>query len=202
MVGLEDAADIPVERYSKGMKQRLQIARGLINDPQYLFLDEPTLGLDAPIARELRQTVRQLAADGKGVLLTSHYLTEVEELCSQVYVIDNGRLVADGSPAALKQRTRLDRTVRVQLLALPMAVEQSVRRLAVELDAQVDIRDVDDMVVVTVSHPSDISGRVAAAVALSGGAILKLESLEPSLEDAVLALAAQSRASQEGTYAA
>jgi ABC-2 type transport system ATP-binding protein len=202
MVGLEDAADIPVERYSKGMKQRLQIARGLINDPQYLFLDEPTLGLDAPIARELRQTVRQLAADGKGVLLTSHYLTEVEELCSQVYVIDNGRLVADGSPAALKQRTRLDRTVRVQLPALPMAVEQSVRGLAVELDAQVDIRDVDDMVVVTVSHPSDISGRVAAAVALSGGAILKLESLEPSLEDAVLALAAQSRASQEGTYAA
>jgi ABC-2 type transport system ATP-binding protein len=202
MVGLEDAADIPVERYSKGMKQRLQIARGLINDPQYLFLDEPTLGLDAPIARELRQTVRQLAADGKGVLLTSHYLTEVEELCSQVYVIDNGRLVADGSPAALKQRTRLDRTVRVQLPALPMAVEQSVRGLAVELDAQVDIRDVDDMVVVTVSHPSDISGRVAAAVALSGGTILKLESLEPSLEDAVLALAAQSRASQEGTYAA
>ncbi|MCK9905902.1 ABC transporter ATP-binding protein, partial [Frankia sp. Cpl3] len=70
-VGLEEAADTPVERYSKGMKQRLQIARGLINDPKYIFLDEPTLGLDAPIARHLRQYVKELAQQqGKSILLT------------------------------------------------------------------------------------------------------------------------------------
>src|SRR5262249_49175303 len=67
LVGLVDAADTVVERYSKGMKQRLQIARGLINDPSYLFLDEPTIGLDAPIARELRTTIRKLGEEGKGV---------------------------------------------------------------------------------------------------------------------------------------
>ena len=84
LVGLVDAADTPVERYSRGMRQRLVIARGLINDPAYLLLDEPTLGLDAPIARELRVLVADLAAGGVGVLLTSHYLAEVEQLCRHV----------------------------------------------------------------------------------------------------------------------
>ena len=75
IVGLEDAADIPVERYSKGMKQRLQIARGLINDPEYLFMDEPTLGLDIVIAKEIRKLVLELAKkEKKGILLTTHYI--------------------------------------------------------------------------------------------------------------------------------
>ncbi|MHA6529085.1 ABC transporter ATP-binding protein [Paenibacillus sp. BAC0078] len=101
-VGLTEAADQPVEQYSKGMKQRLQIARGLINDPHYLFLDEPTLGLDAPIARQLRSTVLSLAKEqGKGILLTSHYLQEVEELCDRVYVLNRGRLLLCDKPEAI-----------------------------------------------------------------------------------------------------
>ena len=77
IVGLEEAEDIPVERYSKGMKQRLQIARGLINDPEYIFLDEPTLGLDIVIAKEIRTMIKELAQEGKkGVLLTTHYISE------------------------------------------------------------------------------------------------------------------------------
>ena len=72
-VGLEEAANVPVERYSKGMKQRLQIARGLINDPIYLFMDEPTLGLDIVIAKEIRNLVSDLAhKEGRGILLTTH----------------------------------------------------------------------------------------------------------------------------------
>src|ERR1044072_4640889 len=74
LVGLTDAATTRVEQYSRGMTQRLSIARGLINDPDYLLLDEPTRGLDAPIARDLRKVVAGLAERGKGVLLTSHYL--------------------------------------------------------------------------------------------------------------------------------
>lgn len=101
-VGLTEAADQPVEQYSKGMKQRLQIARGLINDPAYLFLDEPTLGLDAPIARQLRGTVRKLAKEqGKGILLTSHYLQEVEELCDRVYILSRGELLLCDKPEAI-----------------------------------------------------------------------------------------------------
>lgn len=98
LVGLEDKQHVPVERYSKGMKQRLQIARGLINDPDYLFMDEPTLGLDAPIAKEIRQYIKALAVnENKGILLTSHYIHEVEELCDYIYILDKGQVIHQGT---------------------------------------------------------------------------------------------------------
>ena len=105
LVGLEKSIDIPVERYSKGMKQRLQIARGMINDPDYLMLDEPTLGLDAPIAKEIRTYVRKLADEkGKGILLTSHYIPEVEELCDYIYVLHEGKLLYEGTSKMLSSQ--------------------------------------------------------------------------------------------------
>lgn len=82
------------------MKQRLQIARGLVNNPKYLFLDEPTLGLDINIAKDLRQYIKKLAHQkNKGILLTTHYLSEVEELCDWVYIIDKGNLLTEGTPS-------------------------------------------------------------------------------------------------------
>lgn len=105
LVGLDKSIDIPVERYSKGMKQRLQIARGMINDPDYLMLDEPTLGLDAPIAKEIRAYIRRLADEqGKGVLLTSHYIPEVEELCDYIYVLHEGQLLYEGTAKTLSSQ--------------------------------------------------------------------------------------------------
>ncbi len=102
-VGLEEAANVPVERYSKGMKQRLQIARGLINDPIYLFMDEPTLGLDIVIAKEIRNLVSDLAhKEGRGILLTTHYISEAEELCDYIYILDKGRMIAEGTKEQLK----------------------------------------------------------------------------------------------------
>ncbi len=105
LVGLENSIDIPVERYSKGMKQRLQIARGMINDPDYLLLDEPTLGLDAPIAKEIRTYIRKLADEkGKGILLTSHYIPEVEALCDYIYVLHEGKLLYEGTSKTLSSQ--------------------------------------------------------------------------------------------------
>src|SRR5579872_452309 len=173
LVGLEDAADKPVERYSKGMKQRLQIARGLINEPTYLFLDEPTLGLDAPIARDLRKMIQRLADEGRGLLLTSHYLAEVDELCAYVYVIDQGRLIAEGSPRQLKTLTRQDRIVRVQLPELSPAVEEALREVTTRTGARLEVTSSEDNPVITIFHPSDLTGQVAAAIALHGGSILK-----------------------------
>ncbi len=115
-VELEEAADVPVERYSKGMKQRLQIARGLINDPKYIFLDEPTLGLDAPIAKHLRQYVKKMAREqGKAILLTSHYMQEVEELCDEVLIIDKGKLIAHDSPENLARSIFKQHHLRVTI---------------------------------------------------------------------------------------
>lgn len=106
LVGLEGKQDIPVETFSKGMKQRLQIARGLINDPEYLFLDEPTIGLDAVVSKELRGHIKYLAQEKKkGILLTSHYMKEIEELCDYIYILSNGTLIKKGTVKELAEDT-------------------------------------------------------------------------------------------------
>ncbi|MEU6233395.1 ABC transporter ATP-binding protein [Kitasatospora sp. NPDC047058] len=189
LVGLADAADTPVERYSRGMTQRLSIARGLINDPAYLLLDEPTLGLDAPIARDLRRVVAALAAEGRGVLLTSHYLTEVEELCEHVYVISGGRHLAAGSPADLKTATGSHRSVRVTVTNPSAELESAVTGFAGRLGVGVRLETTEEgALLVTVRHPEDVAGPLAGAIVAAGGSIGGLEVTEATLEDAVLAL--------------
>jgi ABC-2 type transport system ATP-binding protein len=190
LVGLTDAAGTLVERYSRGMRQRLAIARGLINEPAHLLLDEPTLGLDAPIARDLRAVVAGLAASGVGVLLTSHYLAEVEELCQHVYVISAGRLVAQGSPADLKAHTDRRHTVTVTLPAEDPAVSVAVAELADDHGAEVALElDADGRPTIALRHRDDLAGALATAVVRAGGSIVRLEVTEPTLEDAILALA-------------
>ena len=183
LVGLTQAADTMVERYSRGMTQRLAIARGLINDPAYLLLDEPTLGLDAPIARDLRRVVARLAAQGTGVLLTSHYLAEVEELCGHVYVIADGRHLAAGSPAELKTATGSLGTVRVTVPQVPPAVAEVAARFGATRTPADGGGEI-----LTLRSPDDMAGPLAAAIVGAGGAITALEVREASLEDAILAL--------------
>ncbi|HBI56478.1 MAG TPA: ABC transporter ATP-binding protein, partial [Firmicutes bacterium] len=88
LVGLADKADLLVETYSKGMIQRLQIAQGLINDPEIIFMDEPTVGLDPLGARMLREIIKKLKAQGKTVMLTTHYMFEADELCDRIAIIN------------------------------------------------------------------------------------------------------------------
>jgi ABC-2 type transport system ATP-binding protein len=104
-VGLEpEARKRKVKTYSSGMKQRLLIARALINDPKILFLDEPTRGLDPSSARELRQIVREMSQQGTTVVLTTHYMEEADELCDRVAFLANGKIVAMDTPTELKLR--------------------------------------------------------------------------------------------------
>lgn len=103
IVDLYKYKDIPVEKFSKGMKQRLQIARGLLNNPKYLFLDEPTLGLDLKGAKEIRKLIKNLAKEeDKGIVLTSHYLEDIEILSDYIYLLDNGMIIREGTIADIK----------------------------------------------------------------------------------------------------
>ena len=101
-VGLTDRARDRIKVYSNGMKQRLLIARALLHEPQVLFLDEPTRGLDPNVAREIRGIVSGLARQGVTVFLTTHYMEEADQLCARVAIIDQGRIVALDTPAQLK----------------------------------------------------------------------------------------------------
>ncbi|MBN2735271.1 MAG: ATP-binding cassette domain-containing protein [Methanomicrobiaceae archaeon] len=103
IVGLSSKADILVENYSGGMKRRLEIARGLIHYPKVLFLDEPTLGLDAQTRRTIWNYIKTLNRDyGTSVVLTTHYMEEADYLCDRIAVIDNGRIIALDTPSGLK----------------------------------------------------------------------------------------------------
>ena len=101
-VGLVERAGDKVQKYSNGMKQRLLIARALLHEPEVLFLDEPTRGLDAHIARDIRSIVVGLARGGMTVFLTTHYMEEADQLSQRVAFLDRGRLVALDTPARLK----------------------------------------------------------------------------------------------------
>ncbi len=105
-VGLLEFKNRKVETYSKGMKQRLQIARALLNDPEIVFLDEPSIGLDPVGARELKKIIRELSDAGKTVVLTTHYMPEAEELCDRIAIINNGEIVELESTSALKENYR------------------------------------------------------------------------------------------------
>ncbi len=107
-VGLSDVRRHKVETYSKGMKQRLQIARALLNEPEVIFLDEPSLGLDPVAARALKKMVRQIADQGKTVLLTTHYMEEAESLCDRIAIINGGELIALDTVDGLRQRAKTE----------------------------------------------------------------------------------------------
>jgi ABC-2 type transport system ATP-binding protein len=102
MVGLMNAADIKVEDFSRGMKQRLHIARALVNDPELLFMDEPTIGLDPEISRSIRSVIRDLSRSGKTIILTTHYMYEAEELCDRMIILSRGNIVGKGTVAEIK----------------------------------------------------------------------------------------------------
>jgi ABC-2 type transport system ATP-binding protein len=117
-VGLADRKQSLIAGYSRGMRQRLGIARALVNDPQVVFLDEPTLGLDPAGQRQVLALVRRITAErGATVLLSTHLLAEVEEVCSRVLILNRGRLAAEGTVSEISRRAAAPRSARMRVAA-------------------------------------------------------------------------------------
>ncbi|HUF21204.1 MAG TPA: ATP-binding cassette domain-containing protein, partial [Burkholderiales bacterium] len=102
--GLSGRADARIQQLSGGMKRRLALARALINDPDLIFLDEPTTGLDPQARHLIWDRLKQLVAQGKTILLTTHFMDEAERLCNRLSVMDHGRIISRGSPRELNAR--------------------------------------------------------------------------------------------------
>jgi ABC-2 type transport system ATP-binding protein len=128
-VGLTWAADRRVEEYSRGMKQKLHLARGILHRPQMLFLDEPTIGLDPKSARETRKLIRSLVSDGVTIFLTTHYMFEAEELCPELAVMSKGRIVARDTVAGLRHLVGGDRTLEAEAYGFEDREVETLRRL-------------------------------------------------------------------------
>jgi len=125
--GLDQLANKPINGLSKGMKQRLCLGRALVHDPSVLVLDEPAAGLDPRARIELREMIRHLAVDGKTVLISSHILTELAEICDSVGIVERGELLAVGSVAEMEARLAQTASIRVTVLDRAAEVAEFIR---------------------------------------------------------------------------
>jgi ABC-2 type transport system ATP-binding protein len=181
---LAEAASTPAGTYSGGMRRRLDLAMGLVGDPRILFLDEPTAGLDPRSRRTMWQLIGDLVADGVTILLTTQYLEEADELADRIALLDHGRLIAEGTPAALKGR------IPGGHVRLQFADQADLQSAARALGAAT--RDDDTL---TLQVPSDGSVRsLRDLLERLDGASVEVDSLSvhlPDLDDVFLTLTGQ-----------
>ena len=184
-LGLTEAADRLVRTYSGGMRRRLDLAAGLVAAPPVLFMDEPTTGLDPQARNELWAVLRELVSDGASLVLTTQYLEEADRLADSIVVLDQGRVVAEGTPAALKQQVGGER------VEVTVARPADVARAVAALDPFSDAPPVADEHGRRVTVPVRSSARLIEIVrALDGAGVdaTDIHRREATLDDAFLAL--------------
>jgi ABC-2 type transport system ATP-binding protein len=186
LVGLQGREKERVEGYSRGMRQRLHIARGILHDPEVVFLDEPTIGVDPIGARDLRQTIADLVASGKTVLLTTHYMFEADALCDRIAVIAKGQIVGEGTPEELKARVVDGRVTEIEVFGVEAATVERVRLLDGVTAVAVEDRDQKQLLVVQGTGERELAAPVLAV--LDDVEVGRVSSREPTLEDAYIAL--------------
>ncbi|GAB6136455.1 ABC transporter ATP-binding protein [Thermococcus prieurii] len=180
LVGLKEVADRKVEGFSTGMKQRLLLAQALLNDPDILFLDEPTNGLDPRGAVELRELVRKLKKDGKTIFFSSHILAEVEEVSDEIGIISQGKLLISGSQEEIKRKFMEGRYLITVETKEPLEIE------GLETDVIEWRRSGDRKLVVYAER--DIREDLVRELTGKGYTVLDVHLHEPSLEEIFMEL--------------
>lgn len=187
---LTKRADELVERYSSGMKQRVAIAKALLAKPPVILLDEPTIGLDPQAARNLRELILELKADGHTILLTTHYMEEADQLSDRIGIIDQGKIIALDTPAALKNSinqldimqlevANFDPALTAQLTALPTIENVATRYLGTDSAWSLAL------------HTTDSRGMLPLVINTIGakaGQIRHMQIAQPTLEDVFISL--------------
>jgi ABC-2 type transport system ATP-binding protein len=195
-VGMDEQREQRVSTLSTGQRQRMNFARGLLNDPWIFFLDEPTLGLDVSAARSVRELVLawKAAVPGRTILLTTHYMQEADELCDRIAIVDHGRILALGTPDELKKRVQRESVFRLELDRLDGGLG-ALRRLPGVVSATASAADQTtgdggrQTVGVNLALVDDAAlGDVVGALGGLGSHIRALRKSEPSLEDVFVEL--------------
>ncbi len=180
--GLRGMAEKPITGLSKGMRQRLCLGRALIHDPPVLILDEPAAGLDPRARIELRQIIRSLAADGKTILISSHILSELAEMCDRVGIIEQGRLLANDTVEGLKNKSQTHLDLIVVIDADPVDATNVLGELDFVSDVVATERTIRFQVTGGRPRQSEALGRLCAA----GVPVLEYRLIDESLEDLFL----------------
>ena len=186
MLDLWDRRDARVRTFSKGMKQRLTIARALINDPPVLFLDEPTANLDPEGAKTVRDFLLQLKQEKRTILLNTHQLAEAERVCDRVGIMHR-KLVAVGTPGALRGTvagsTGSEKATAIQLAVVTEAVVAAARGAS-----RADVKVSGDTITIPVDKPERDNPELVRAIVAAGGEIQFVSGIVPTLEEAYLTL--------------
>ena len=183
-VALESKASAFVETLSGGQQQRLAVALALVGDPELLFLDEPTTGLDPQSRRQLWDVIRDLQGQGRTIVLTTHYMDEAERLCDRVAIVDHGKIIALGSPAALIARLGGEHVVEFAVDADPRP-EPSV---FADLPTVRDARAENDGYALTVGEPHTAIPALLDRLADRNLRLARLTTRQVSLEDVFVSL--------------
>ena len=179
-----------VAHLSKGMKQKLAIARALVHRPQVLLLDEPTAGLDPESATEVRNMITRLSdEEGRTIMLSTHRLEDAERLCDRVMIIDKGKRIIDGTPESLRKRTAGQHVVEVTLRNEGVEVAKLIRDIA---SVKALTMDGPRRLLLTLDDPESATPEVVTTIVRTGGQILSVKVLAPSLEDIYLQLIKES----------
>ena len=188
VVNLADRKGTKISDLSTGLRQKMNFVRGFITDPEIIFLDEPTLGLDVSASREVRSYIKAWVNENpeKTVLLTTHYMAEADELCDRVAIIDQGKILACDTPFRLKHMLQRDSIFRLQVTYLPDAASQVCELEGVR---QCTHRHVDDHTELNlILDAEDVLAPVIRALSERQARLLSLEKREPTLEDVFVAM--------------
>ena len=182
VTGLKGLASKPIRGLSKGMRQRLCLGRALIHDPAVLILDEPAAGLDPRARIELRKIIRALAADNKTILISSHILTELAEMCDRVGIIEQGSLLATGTVDEIRKQIKSTRHVLVRIAG----DDGDAKRILESIDGVDELQVVDGQLRFAINGGDQQQIDVLRALVHGGLDVLEYSSPDESLEDVFL----------------
>jgi ABC-2 type transport system ATP-binding protein len=173
-----------IRHLSKGLRQRLGLAQALVHNPEVVILDEPTIGIDPRQVIEVREAVRALK-EKHTVLFSSHILSEIEQVCDRVIIIDKGKVVAEGTPEALSQKIMGQQQIFIVVAnAKPEAVIANLKRLP-KIDT---VRAMDDGYLITIQSKDDLRANISQTITQQGWTLLEMRVVDTRLEDVFLNL--------------
>ena len=191
LVDLGDRRDSYVQNLSRGMQQRLCLAHALVHDPKVLVLDEPASGLDPRARVELRELLRELRSMGKTIIISSHILPELEELCTSVAIVDRGQVLAQGRVAEIERRLRFGAVLRVRLLLEGAELEAARERFAAAADVASATILLDGMIELGFRGDDAGSARLLADTVAAGLPVISFTRAASDLEELFLQVTAR-----------
>jgi ABC-2 type transport system ATP-binding protein len=184
-VGLADAAEKPVGKYSRGMQTRLGIAVAMLGEPDLLILDEPTEGLDPMGVTDVRNLLKGLVSEGRSVLLSSHQLSEVKQMCGKVTVVNKGRTVVEGSVDELAKRLHGGIVYKAEFDSMAPGLLDELKTI----DGVSEVTPVEeDVIAILMSKDYDVRPSLARLAVQHGSLLLSCEREEASLEELFLSM--------------